>query len=456
MAEASPPTLSVIIPTVSRETLTRTLESIAAQELIPGDEVLIVQDGPADPAVREPIRAAGWPWKYLATGKRANDFGSAPRNLGMEHARGDYLAFMDDDDMYRTGDTSPSFYRHDGPGAFAAIRRAIARHPGRPLLFRMERPGWGATVWRPMAVRFGEACTPMFITPNRPELLGEWGRHRGSDFAFITTTLRLWPPGALVWEPDIIATVSQASGPKAEEIPVKRNLIFHVWPLASNEEWRLNVEELAGYWSAFNGRKIVGVVEDGQTVDFTEVQRAFPTDPSIEWLVAENDPGRGESVTFATAAQMLESLNPDEATFYAHTKGVTQTYQRQPQRLESIRRWRSFMYRGCLGDPATVDDVIRLYAVAGCLRQEHERQEPDRPPSYWMFSGAFWWFNHARFYSHPDALRLGPTRHAVERHFGELFGPEEAFCFGRTREGHAYDWSPETWDTLEKPEPCQQ
>jgi len=437
------PTLSVIIPTIGRPTLRRTLESIRAQELIDGDEVIVVQDGPTDLATWATVKAAELPVRYLATGKRAGDFGATPRNLGMAHARGDYLAFMDDDDVYRTDcyGATTAFYR---------VRSAMARHPGRPIMFRAERPGWGPTTWQVKTVRFGHNnTTVMFVVPNRPECLGEWGPHRGSDFAFIVTTLRLWASGSLVWEPDLIATAPQAAGPEAEGIPVKRNLIYHVYPLASNGEWRLNVDELARYWSVFNGRKIVGVAEDVGTVDWEEVERAFPADPSIEWLVAENDPARGETVTFRTALEIVQSLDPDEATFFAHAKGITPAYQRQPATLASIRRWRSYMYRHCLQAPAAIDDVIRRYAVAGSLKQNHGRQESGRPPSHWHFSGTYWWFNHARYFGHPEALHLGPSRWAAERHFGEIFAPEEAFCFGATREGRAYDWTEEDWNALE-------
>jgi len=452
MAEASPPTLSVIIPTVSRETLTRTLESIAAQELIPGDEVLIVQDGPADPAVREPIRAAGWPWKYLATGKRANDFGAAPRNHGMQHARGDFLLFVDDDDMYRTGDTSPSFYRHDGPGAFAAIRRAIARHPGRPLMFRME-PRGGPRIWRMMAVRFGNVAGPMFVVPNQPDKLGTWPAHRASDFGFICETLRLWPPGSVVWDPTIIASVPQPASPAVDEVPLTRNLIYHVFAYTRNNVWRENVERLTRSWHLFTGRKIIGIVTDGSTAPVEQVQAAFPADPAIEWLIAPNDPKTGETVTFLSAAERLRSYNPDEVTFYAHVKGVSQrVHDLGETAVTSVRRWVDYMYRHCLEiPPERIDRALRDYACAGSLRWTGVKQgKPPDLPCYWHYSGTFFWYNHARFYSDDRALRLGGGRHALERHLGQVFPVDEAHCFaGDFDGGNMYARPAEEWAALE-------
>lgn len=46
------PSLTVILATVGRPTLAATLRSIAAQELLPGDEVLLAVDGPSADAAR--------------------------------------------------------------------------------------------------------------------------------------------------------------------------------------------------------------------------------------------------------------------------------------------------------------------------------------------------------------------------------------------------------------------
>ncbi|HUU84192.1 MAG TPA: glycosyltransferase, partial [Phycisphaerae bacterium] len=153
------PTLSIIVPTIGRPSLKRTLDSIRSQQLVDGDEVLVVQDGPPEEATRRMFEESGLPGRYLALDRHYGDFGATPRNYGMSQARGENLGFMDDDDTYK-------------PDALAAIRRAIARHPGRPLMFRMERPGWDSTLWASQIVRYANVSTPMFVVPNRSNQLG--------------------------------------------------------------------------------------------------------------------------------------------------------------------------------------------------------------------------------------------------------------------------------------------
>ena len=65
------PRLSIIIPTIGRATLARTLATIAAQELLPGDEVLVIGDGP-QPEAERMFQAAGLPGRYLDGPTRHN------------------------------------------------------------------------------------------------------------------------------------------------------------------------------------------------------------------------------------------------------------------------------------------------------------------------------------------------------------------------------------------------
>jgi len=440
------PTLSIIIPTIGRPTLKRTLESIRVQQLVDGDEVIVVQDGPSDLAVWATVKASGLPVRYLATGERAGDAGHSATNCAMPEARGDYLLRIDDDDRYVEG-------------AFRTIRSAIARHPDRPLMFRMERLAWADTLWRQQALRPGNVGTPMFVTPNQPDRLGKWGPYRAGDFAFFISTMRRWPTGSLIWQPETIAIVPRSGMPNADSCPVLKNLIYHVYAHAGNEEWRHNVMRLARSWHLFTGLKIVGIVTDAETVDPEKVKSAFPADPSIEWLVQPNDPERGETVTFLPAARRLESFNSLEATFYAHAKGVSPRFQQMdPDVLRCVRRWRDFMYRFCLEEVEDLlDDVLRRYTAAGCLRSFRiGRPQPGRPPWSWEFAGTFWWLNHAQFFSHPDSLTIGATRHGLEKHLGEFVAPEDACCLAADHIEHhlarvlTYRWPDELWDRLEE------
>lgn len=440
------PTLSIIIPTIGRPTLKQTLDSIRSQQLTDGDEIILVQDGPEKAATRHVFEESRLPGKYLGLDRHYGDIGGTPRNRGIAEAGGEYLAFIDDDDRYTSG-------------AFDRIRRGAKAHPKRPMLFRMERPGWAPTLWRDKTVRVGNVSTQMFVVPNDPQRLGTWGTQDAGDLAFVCTTLAKYPSGAIVWIPDIVSIVPQESSQPLHSRAVTRNLIYHIYPVASNREWKENVNRLVQSWQLFNGRRIVGIVTDNRTSPISEVQKAFPGDSEIEWIVTPNHPERSESLTFLPAISSLRSYSLSEATFYAHAKGVSEKYHAPGwgRKKMAMRRWRDFMYRFLLeGIPiAKLDRLLHSYGCVGCLRRfGYFNPEPDRPPCLWHFSGTFFWLQHAAFFAHPNAMQLGQSYYAVERHPSEVFSESEAFCvagdhierFGR----FTSDQSRETWKMFER------
>lgn len=99
--ERGRPEVSVIVPTYQRPDLVaRAVASVRAQTF-PDLEIVIVDDGSTDetPAVGEKLAAADERVRYVRF--EDNRGACAARNCGMEDARGRYLAFLDDDDVYR-------------------------------------------------------------------------------------------------------------------------------------------------------------------------------------------------------------------------------------------------------------------------------------------------------------------------------------------------------------------
>lgn len=93
-----PPTVSVIIPTYNhRRYVEETLASVFAQSFS-DYEVIVINDGsPDDTAqVLQPYAAAGR-IRYI---EQTNAGQSRARNRGLEEARGEYVAFLDDDDLW--------------------------------------------------------------------------------------------------------------------------------------------------------------------------------------------------------------------------------------------------------------------------------------------------------------------------------------------------------------------
>ena len=91
-----PPTFSVIIPVYNgAETVGRAIESVLAQTY-PAHEVIVVDDGSIDVTAKV-VEQFGSRVRYIY---QPNAGVAAARNVGVKHATGEWLAFLDADDWY--------------------------------------------------------------------------------------------------------------------------------------------------------------------------------------------------------------------------------------------------------------------------------------------------------------------------------------------------------------------
>jgi glycosyltransferase involved in cell wall biosynthesis len=147
-------------------------------------EVVVVADG------EEVERQVAQECKYvklLQTGPSA--IGHPQRMLGMQQARGEWLAFMDDDDVYT-------------PEAFDAFKQH--QNSLLPVLFRMRFED-GVELWKTEDVSEGNVGTPMILCRNIPEKLGVWQPKRCGDYDFIHETVVL--NGGVVWDETVVADI---------------------------------------------------------------------------------------------------------------------------------------------------------------------------------------------------------------------------------------------------------
>src|SRR5215510_13897684 len=90
------PIFSIIIPTYNRlPYLKKTLDSIWEQSFT-DFEVIVVDDGSTD-GTADYLRELGGSVELL---RQENRGPGAARNLGVMHARGEYIAFLDSDDLW--------------------------------------------------------------------------------------------------------------------------------------------------------------------------------------------------------------------------------------------------------------------------------------------------------------------------------------------------------------------
>lgn len=193
------PTLTLVIPTVGRPTLARTLTSLRGQPWGPGDEILLVCDRPAaSPFVRELYPQFGPPVRYLET-PALGHWGHGVRNHVQRErlVRTTHRAQLDDDDTWT-------------PDALATIRAALTAEPDRPHIFRMDwrlagpkrPPDDRPVLWTDPVLRDSNVGTPMLVAPVALDG-AEWGARYNGDFDHIRETCGRHPLGP-AWHPGVI------------------------------------------------------------------------------------------------------------------------------------------------------------------------------------------------------------------------------------------------------------
>ena len=104
---------SVVIPLYNKaEYIERTLKSVLTQSF-QNFEVIVVDDGSTDDSLRAARQAASGKVRIIA---QKNQGTAVARNTGIEHAAGEYIAFLDADDEWKrnyleTIDTLTERYR---------------------------------------------------------------------------------------------------------------------------------------------------------------------------------------------------------------------------------------------------------------------------------------------------------------------------------------------------------
>lgn len=214
--------LSIIVPTIGRAGLSRTLRSIRDQGLGPDDEVLVVGDtldGPL-PEVERMVAAVGPPFRYAPHAGPRHFFGFPQINHGRRLARpGNYLLTLPDDDVYvadalnrvraairvAEGRQDVSGFGETEPDT------APAREP-RPLMFQFLSP-MGIVLPNRPEVALANVSNQCFVVPNLPGRVADLRCERyESDYDWIVETLALWPPNSLVWVDQVIVHARPAAG----------------------------------------------------------------------------------------------------------------------------------------------------------------------------------------------------------------------------------------------------
>jgi hypothetical protein len=199
---------------------------------------------------------------------------------------------------------------------------------------------------------------------------------------------------------------------------VIRNLIFYCYPIRETI-WPWHVDRLLERRNTWNGRRIVVLALDDRT-DKEDVVRAKFAPLEAEILIRKNDSGLAETAHFIDTLALLESKSDDEATFYAHAKGVT----RNGPMFVPVQRWSELMYRACLDFPALVERRLGKFGTVGCLRWRHV---PHPSRKGWCWAGTFFWVRHGALFTR-DWRKIDRAIYGVEDYPSRQFKVEEGYC----------------------------
>lgn len=172
-----------------------------------------------------------------------------------------------------------------------------------------------------------------------------------------------------------------------------RNLLYHIWPVSSNDTWRWNVRQLLRRLDIFDGVRSIGIAIDDKTVSVDEVKAEFADARIDHWIVRPNSSVMREGTTFL---KMMDTIprDDDSVTCYAHAKGV------RHDSGSLTLNWAEMMYRTTFDHWPQVESVLQRYPIAGTFKRLGMFQLPGN--HCWHYSGTFFWFRNRDVFARPE------------------------------------------------------
>lgn len=230
-----------------------------------------------------------------------------------------------------------------------------------------------------------------------------------------------------------------------------RNLIYHIYPVAGNNRWQWNVEQLCGRLKCFNGKIVVAIVTDPPTGRLPDPAGPFAPDAGrvirgcdsaddvkaefakrwsgkpIEFIEMENDPKLREVKPLLPMLDEVLTDDPYSITLYAQAKGVTRASG------HIAHRWTEALYEIMLDYFPLAIEQMNTHPVTGCFKKLGPGWSPEQSRSDWHYSGSWFWFRTAslasRAYWNVDQFWSG-----IEPYPSQQWLAAEAGCMFHTEQ----------------------
>lgn len=228
------------------------------------------------------------------------------------------------------------------------------------------------------------------------------------------------------------------------------NLMMHVLPVAANDLWKWNLDQVARRQHLFNGKRVLAISSETKikagdraikTVSSDDVLK-YSEQVGLHWTshkVFQNNVTLREVVTFPWLLGEVCSSDPNEVTFSCHAKGVTHS----PESI--VVKWAEKQYHVCLDDWETVRTALERYSMVGSFRRFGSFDTPGN--NRWHYSGTNYWFRHDDVFSRNWRI-IDQKFFGTESWPGRMFLPEECACLFADDAGDAYKEA--YWKTLER------
>lgn len=239
---------------------------------------------------------------------------------------------------------------------------------------------------------------------------------------------------------------------------LRRNLLYHVYPLSGNNAWQWNVDRLCRSLHLFNGKIVVAVVLDPASGRKPDPTGPHPPDTHrhlapcdtiqtvkdrfgkwayrIEFLEVENDPQLREVASFVPLFSRVKSTDPRDITLYAHAKGTTRHHG------HTAGRWTEMLYEVFLDHWPLVEGFLRSFPVAGAFQKMGPGWSHQQSNSDWHYSGSWFAFRNADLFSQSDWQRIDQFWSGIEPYPSQHFKHADAGCLfhrGRVPQVNMYD-----------------
>jgi glycosyltransferase involved in cell wall biosynthesis len=152
-------TVSVVIPYYrASQTIARAVESVLAQTVRPY-EILVIDDGSPDGAV-EATNQFG---SSVTVIRKPNGGAATARNLGIDHAQGDWIAFLDADDYWEPAKLERQLASSEGVGLVGS--RWYTQDPGKPrFMEKVEDPEFFGRMFRALSSEAFRVAMDLFTS----------------------------------------------------------------------------------------------------------------------------------------------------------------------------------------------------------------------------------------------------------------------------------------------------